>query len=117
MFEIRENLSFTQEPPDDEITIQTSLDELDGNFLFVLFVGAGREIDRSHAAAAKLLYDFVRTYALAGYRAAGGVIEKLHHVVNCGLIYERAGLLKSRDQRLDLVARLCVTGARLRDKR
>src|ERR1051326_4204494 len=116
MFEVCEDLSFTEKPLNNEIAVQTTLDQLDGDLSLVLFIGAHGQINYSHAAAAKLLLDSIWTYALTLYRVACYVVQDLYGIA-CGRHFdERASLLKSRDQRLDLRAHLRVIRARVGDK-
>ena len=53
MFKAGENLAFATEAFEDELGIETGFDKLDGDLGFVLFVGAGGEVDGTHAAAAE----------------------------------------------------------------
>ena len=123
-----ENLSLLTEATEDEVCVHPALDELDGDTLLELVVGADGEVDRAHPAAPQLTHDAVRADAPPdegrGLRlkarvrspevvAGGGRRLAADDARNRRLLDKRAGLLVRADEHLDLSAQLRVGAALL----
>jgi len=82
MLEAGEDLAFATEKFEDELGIEAELDEVDGNLGFVLFVGAGAEIDSAHVATTEFADEGVGASAspfdggiFAGVEPDDGVLD------------------------------------------
>ena len=65
MLETREDLALPEKAPDDLSTVRAGADELEGDLLFELAVGAIREEHAAHPTVADLPDQFVRPDAIA----------------------------------------------------
>jgi hypothetical protein len=121
-----ENLPLLPEAPEDEVCVHPALDELDGDALLELVVGANREVDRAHAAAPKLPHDAIRADAppdegrglllktrVGGSEVITGGGLAADDARDRGLFDKGAGLLVRADELLDLSAQLRVRRALL----
>ena len=82
MLKSGEDLAFATEAFEDELGIEAGLDEFDGNLGFVLFVGAGGEIDGAHAATTEFADEGVGSDAasfdrwiFAGMETDDGILD------------------------------------------
>src|SRR5262245_44717761 len=96
------DLAFAAETLHGEVARDAGANQLDGDELLELFVGAACEVDHSHPAAPELSENLVAADSLADARGRVALLEGLHASVR-GAVHEAPGLLGGVGERLHLL--------------
>jgi hypothetical protein len=111
MFEPGENLALVAEPADREMALVPSADQLDGDALLELLVGADRQIDGAHAAPSDFADELPRTHPGPG-QVGLSVFSASRLGVRSSLgLHEIPRRLMRLQQRHDFGPQLLVPGA------
>ena len=122
MLKTRQNLALAKKAPDDLSTVRAGPDELEGDVLFELAVGAIREEHTAHPAVADLAYQLVRPDAVTGLllligRIGGRRCDQPRGVLHRGSLEEVRRIGIGGDQGLYPRTQDRVAGARAIERR
>jgi hypothetical protein len=112
MIDRGQDLTLGAEAFRERIAVEAAADELDGDFLRVLAIGADGAIDLAHATVADLFHDLVDADAAPDAVGTGAHVQDRASQIGHGILEERAaGPVVRAEEGVDLAAQLRVTRA------
>ncbi len=110
MVQAGQDLALTTETPDDVFRVLAALDKLDGYFFLKGLIGAGGEVNGTHASLADLLNDSIRTDVQAGEGACFAFFQQLDAFRKSGR-FGKASFVVGRKQRFNLLPEIGIAAA------